>query len=336
MTTATLTTLTAEARTFYELQMLARAIAPTIHLYMGQVGIHPQTMIPTNKGATVSWRKMSALTSVTTALTEGITPTGEEITITASTGTVSEYGAYVTYTAWLAQLGIDNVASEAADALGEQAADSLDLLVRNALIASGTAQYADDAVSTVTVEAGDYFSAAEAMEALATLKTAKAVPPMGGFYPCLIHPYTEYDLYQDSVFQSILAYSKDRGEGNAWITGYVGRAFGMEFFVTPNGYVNSSAGAGSIDVYYSMVIGKSAFGIGGLAAYMPKIMANGGNENNTFKKMRPLQLIQQPFGSAGSADPLNQRATIAWYTTFVTKVLDAAFYIRIEHDVRLG
>jgi N4-gp56 family major capsid protein len=336
MATAKLGVLTDEQRTFYELKMLARALAPTVHLYLGQVGIHPPTMLPEHKGYTISWNKMSALTSTTTALTEGITPASEDITITATTGTVAEYGAYVKYTAWLARLGIDMVANEAADALGEQAADSLDLLVRNTLVAGGTAQYADDATDTDEVEAGDYFSAAEAMEGLATLKTAKAVAPMNGFYPCVIHPYTEYDLYQDSVFQSILAYSKERGEGNAWITGYVGRAFGMEFFVSPNAYVESSAGAGSIDVYHTLVIGKSAFGIGGLAAYMPKVAAAGTNENNTFKKLRPLRLIEKPFGSAGSADPLDQRATIAWYTTFVVKVLEAAFMMRIEHDVRLG
>lgn len=321
------------------MKMLARAVAPTVHLYMGQVGIHPTTPLPEHKGKQVQWRKMSALTSTTTALTEGVTPASEELTITSTTGTVYEYGSYVRYSKLLAELGIDMVASEASDALGEQAADSLDLITRNTIATGGSAQYADDATSTATVEAGDYLTAAEALEALATLKNNKAQPPMKGFYPCLIHPYTEYDLYQDSTFQAILSYVQNRGDGNSWINGYVGRAFGMEFFVTPNAYVNAAAGAGSIDVYTSLVIGKSAFGIGGLGAYMPKVMSSGPNamdNNNTFKKLRPLRLIDKPFGSSGTADPLNQRATIAWYTTFVVQVLDSTFMIGIEHDTRLG
>ena len=120
-----------------------------------------------------------------------MTPDSHDIAITSTTATVAEYGAFVRYSRKLAELGIDQVAAEAADALGEQAGDTLDLLVRNTISTGGTDQFASTATAIGEVAAGMYFTAAEALEALATLKAAKAVAPMNGFYPCLIHPYTE-------------------------------------------------------------------------------------------------------------------------------------------------
>jgi len=87
-----------------------------------------------------------------------------------------------------------------------------------------------------------------------------------------------------------------------------------------------------------MIIGKSAFGIGGLAAYMPSAVTQkkGPDNNNTAQKVRPLRLIQKNFGSAGADDPLEQRASIAWYTTFVTVRLQETFMVRVEHGTSLG
>jgi len=39
--------------------------------------------------------------------------------------------------------------------------------------------------------------------------------------------------------------------------------------------------------------------------------------------------IIKPLGSAGTADPLNQRATSGWKATFVAKILNNAFMTRI-------
>lgn len=46
-----------------------------------------------NEGSTVQWSKLNALTVVSDALTEGITPEGLDVSITSDTGTVSEYGS---------------------------------------------------------------------------------------------------------------------------------------------------------------------------------------------------------------------------------------------------
>ena len=38
----------------------------------------------------------------------------------------------------------------------------------------------------------------------------------------------------------------------------------------------------------------------------------------------------KPLGSAGTADPLNQRSTVGWKATTTTRILNDAWMIRIE------
>jgi N4-gp56 family major capsid protein len=331
-------TLTAEQRTFYEMEMLMRAVGAFTHLSMAQMGIAPATQVPENSGDTINWRRMSSLAAVTTPLTEGITPEPHDISITSVTATVQEYGAYVYYTRKLALMGIDRVAAEAADALGEQAGDSLDQLVRDVIVAGTTVQYAGTATQRSAVS--EKLTAAEILEAVATLKANKALPVADGKYYVIIHPYTEYDIMSDSTFKDLFYYVKERGDENPLVTGYIGDALGCRFFVSPNAKYWVDAGAGNKDVYATMVIGKGAFGIGGLAGYMPaavrELTTNSAESANTGAKVRPLRLIQKDFGSAGTSDPLNQRATIAWYTTFTTARLLEWAMVRIEHTTTLG
>lgn len=71
------------------------------------------------------------------------------------------------------------------------------------------------------------------------------------------------------------------------------------------------AGAEGEDVYATLVFGENAYGTTELA--------NGG-----------LEHIVKQLGSAGSSDPLNQRATVGWKATKVTTRLVEAFMVRIE------
>jgi N4-gp56 family major capsid protein len=41
--------------------------------------------------------------------------------------------------------------------------------------------------------------------------------------------------------------------------------------------------------------------------------------------------IIKPLGSAGSADPLDQRATSGWKAITTTKILNDSWIVRIEH-----
>ena len=71
------------------------------------------------------------------------------------------------------------------------------------------------------------------------------------------------------------------------------------------------AGAEGVDVYATLIFGENAYGTTSIA--------DGG-----------LEHIVKQLGSAGSSDPLNQRATVGWKATKVTVRLVEAFMIRIE------
>lgn len=71
------------------------------------------------------------------------------------------------------------------------------------------------------------------------------------------------------------------------------------------------AGSEGVDVYATLIFGENAYGTTALA--------DGG-----------LEHIVKQLGSAGSSDPLNQRATVGWKATKVTVRLVEAFMIRLE------
>lgn len=334
--TATYGALTTEQRLFYELTLLERAIPNFLHVWFGMAGsVHPVTSLPENQGDQVQFNKLLPFSAVTTPLTEGVTPDPQDITVTTVTGTVQEYGSYIRYTRTLAQFGIHKIAMEASDALGEQSGESLDLITRSKLVAETTnVQYAAGRSATNDIVAGDYFNFAELMKGVTTLRTNKARGPLNDMFPCLIHPKTAYDIYSDPIFQTILSFAKERGDSNPFITGHIGDAFQASFFETSNGY--SAANTQPVDVYSTLLLGKGSFGVGGLASYMPQVMQEQKDKSNhTFETVRPLRLIDKPFGSSGSADPFDRLASIAWYTTFLALVLDATFFVRIEHATTL-
>ncbi len=76
-----------------------------------------------------------------------------------------------------------------------------------------------------------------------------------------------------------------------------------------------TGGGNNVAVYSTVVYGKDAFG---------DISLEGGGKN--------IQIIINPPGSAGAADPEAQRGTIAWKVKgFATAILQDDFIVRIEH-----
>ena len=68
-------------------------------------------------------------------------------------------------------------------------------------------------------------------------------------------------------------------------------------------------GADSVDVYSTLIIGDGAYGV-------TEIEGGG------------LETIIKPLGAGN--DPLNQRATIGWKATHVSKILNEKAMVRIE------
>lgn len=304
---------------FFDRSLLKAARPLLLHLKWGQV-----KDIPQNNGVAIKFRRYGLLSANTTALTEGVTPSGTALSYTDVTGSVSQYGDYITLTDVLSFSTFDPVLTESAELLGQQAGNSLDQICRDVIIAGTTVQYASTAVSRVTVTSSMKLNRQEIREAVRTLRgnDAKKVTamleasngfnttPINACYVGIIDEDTLYDLENESGWVPVEEYSskKDLMEGE------VGKMGDVRFVMTTNAKVFTSAGASSIDVHTTLILAKDYYGISRISG---KAMEN----------------IIKPLGSAGSADPLNQRATSGWKATFLAMRLNENYAVRIEHAV---
>ena len=146
--------LSAEMKTFYDMTLIDEAAANLVHDQFGQ-----KRPIPKGAGKTIEFRKFSSLPKATTPLTEGVTPDGKTLDVTAITATVAQYGDYITQSDVLELTALDNTILEATKLLGKQAGLTLDTITRNIINAGTNVTYADkigsDGTETaVTTRAG--------------------------------------------------------------------------------------------------------------------------------------------------------------------------------------
>lgn len=301
MATQTLAVLTAENKTFYERTLLKRLI-PNLYFYrFGQ-----KKPIPEHEGDTINFRRFNSLNPATTALTEGVTPSGSNLSISTVTAQAAQYGDFVEISDKLDMAGIDPVLTETAEVLGEAAALTVDTLIRNVVSAGTNVMYANGRANTNAITATDVMTHAEVLKAVRTLKSANAKPLESGYYIGLIDPAVAYDLQQDSFWQDI---SKYNGAENM-MKGEIGRLGGVRFIETTN--IKAAANTGSVTVHSCMILGADAYGV---------VDIDGG---------ATPEMIVKPFGSAGTADPLDQRAT-AGYKLFMTAArLQELAMVRVE------
>lgn len=303
---------------FYDKVLLTKAVPLFVYTRWAQV-----RDIPRNNGDDIKFRRYTLLSAATTALTEGVTPSGSQLSITDVTATVAQYGDYVTLTDKVVFATFDPVLTETAELLGIQAGDTLDQLTRAVLQATTTKQYASTATSTATVTSAMKMTKAEVQEAVRTLKGNDArkitsmIDPSTGFntspvdscYIGIVHPDTTYDLKNISGFIRVEEYGQKKA-----MDGEVGALDEVRFIETTNAYVETDGGSGSIDVYHTIILGADAYGITRISG-------------------EAMRTITKPLGSAGSADPLDQRQTMGWKATFVAKILNENFLLDIEHAV---
>ena len=293
--TNTTATLSAELKTFYDKNLLREAKPNLVHNQFGQ-----KRNIPKNGGKTIEFRKFSSLPKAKTALTEGVTPDGQALTVTAITATVGQYGDFVRITDMLDLTAIDPILTETGKLLGNQSGETLDALTADVLNAGANVQYSGGKLSRSALEAADVLTVDDIKKAVRTLKRNKA-KKINGSYVGIIHPDAAYDLTNDPKWEAVKTYDpKDLYNGE------IGRIHGVRFVETTEAVKFAS---GENEVFSTLVLGADAYGITNIEG--------GGLEN-----------IVKPLGSGD--DPLNQRATSGWKATHVAKILNDLFMVRIE------
>lgn len=311
------TQITAENQSFYDRTLLERAVPNFVHNRWAQV-----RDIPRNAGTnTIKFRRYSNLAAATTPLSEGITPTGSQLSATEITATIAYYGDFVTITDVLDYESVDPVLMEAAEIQGDQAGDTLDQLTRDILAAGTSVRYSGSATSRVTVTA--VIDATVVKKSVRTLKNNKAkrimrmIDPSTGYntvpvnasFVGIVSPSTTFDLKSLSA-TGWVPVEKYANKADV-MDGEVGAIDEVRFVETPNAKVFVGAGSGAVDVHATLILGANAYGTSRISG-------------------EAMRNIIKPLGSAGSADPLEQRATSGWKASFVAKILNNDFMDRIE------
>lgn len=313
----TRTQIPAEVANVYDRNLLMRAVPLLVHTKWAQI-----RDIKVNEGtSTVKFRRYSNLVANTTPLSEGITPLGGSVTLTDITATPLYYGDYLLVTDVVQYESADPVLTEFSGLLGDQAGDTLDQLTRDVLNAGSNLLRVNSRLTRVALTSTDVIDALSLRKAIRTLKNGKAKPitkmvdastgyatsPVAPAYIALVHTNVAYTLPKIAGFIPAENYANKSG----LIEGEVGKFESIRFIETTNAKVFTGLGAGGIDVYGTVILGMDAYGISRISG---KAMVN----------------IVKPLGSAGSMDPLDQRATTGWKASFVAKILNDDFMVRLE------
>ena len=381
--------LSVEMKTYYSDYLIDLAEAQLVHDQFGQK--HP---IPQNGGKTIEFRQYNALPEQTSALTEGVTPDGQSISVTNVNATIAQYGGYVTLSDILMLTAIDKNLLQATKLIASQAGRSLDTITREVLNAGTNVMYGGNKTSrtalTYTSSASnDNLTVDDVKKAVRYLEMQDA-PKINGYYIGIISPMVKYDLMKDPLWRNPHEYADT---SNVY-TGEIGELYGVRFVEASRAkkfeadklaggsskltvktavsaatsvpvveaisaaeatalagkkvYVGSAAtevtissatsgtagnasltlsaaatiakdtviygeggGVDGVDVFSTLIFGDDAYGV---------TEVNGGG----------LQHIVKQLGSAGTSDPLDQRATVGWKATKVAKILVPQYLVRVE------
>lgn len=305
MTTQTLATLTAQQRIFY-VKNLLRRYTPALQF----ARFATKDTVARRQGLTVNWRRFSAMAALTTPLTEGVTPTGQSLAVTAITAAMQQFGGFVTISDVLDFAAIDPVLTEASEILGEQAGLTIDVLTRD-VVAAGTNVVFANGTARIQVGAANVLTSLLIRRARRVLKRNNVPPAAGGDYIGFVHPDGVFDLTGDAAWVNAANYAG----ATRIFDGELGRLWGVRFIETTNAPVWAGQGATGADVYGTIIVGRGAYGI-------PELTGESSPD-----------IIVKQLGSAGTADPLNQRATAGWKVAHATRRLAEEAIVRIEHGV---
>lgn len=320
MATTTVTQVAYPVNNFYDKVLLERARKNLVHDMFGQI-----RNLPSMNTNVIKFRQYSALSQATTALTEGTTPNGSQLSVSDITATVYQYGDFIEYSDWLDMTGLDPIATEAASVLGQQMGETLDSIVRNQLVTGTNVYYGGSQAARGDLTASHVIATADLDKIQRTLlvNDAKrittmvrpdegyATTPVNAAFIGIVHPRVSFTLKGLTGFTRVEYYANS---ANVVYPGEIGKYGDIRFIESTNAKVFTGEGSGSADVYATLIFGADAYGVTSLTS------ASSG-------------IVYKPLGSSGTADPLNQRGTVGWKAARTAKILNQNWLVRYETGV---
>jgi N4-gp56 family major capsid protein len=266
-----------------------------------------------------------------TPLVEGVTPEGGMMANQDYTITLQEYGFFLTFTDVIEDVHTDPILAQMTDALGEQAALTVETLRYNVLKA-GTNVWYQNLVASRALVAGaisltDQRRVTTGLNRQNAKKISSVIASTTDFntksveasYMAICHPDLETDLRNMVGFKVVADY----GPHTAPFEGEIGSCEQVRYLTSTVffpfadaatsiavGVFRSTAG-NHPDVYPVLIFGRDAFGMVPLKGK---------------SSMTPMVVNPKP----ASSDPLAQRGTVGWKLWSGTIILQDAFMARLE------
>ncbi len=312
MNTTSTTGLHVTLQNYYDGKLLMEMEKRLVFYQNGQ-----RKALPKHSGRAVEFWRYKPFDAVTTALTEGVIPNSQTLSMEKVVCNVASYGGYVATTDVLSLTGVNTQTNNLVNLMAKQGALSIDHIVRDAVSAGTQVQYAGSAANRTAISATHKLTIADIRKAVRTLEKNGA-PKFNrggkGYYKAIVGSDAKYSLQSDSLWEEKGKYQQAEQIEN----GEIGKLFGVIFIESSEAKVFSQAGASQADVGATLVFGEDAYGVVDLGAVGDS----------------PVRSIIKPLGSAGSSDPLDQIATVGWKVEgFAATILNQDWIVRIEHGI---
>ena len=330
--------------TYYEKVGLERLL-PKLRFYQ----FADKKPLPARSGKTVQWYRFKTQTAVTTNMTEGTVPTQVYLSADTCAATLIQRGAYTKLSDMLMLTAIDPILEDAAKLMGEKAARTVDTYIQSqigfhvkdagdrsaltsALLTSGayTRCYGGSIDHGASNEDGfpllqnnvRLATSASVMGLTTSGLTVKSIqhaasflrrrdvdPFDDGLYIGIIHPVAAYDLMTSSSWKGWQKYTN----ADLMHKGEIGQVGGVRFVESTDAPAYALSGdtmtsSVSGTVYGTIIFGPHAYGVTEIA----------GKAN----KQKGYEMFVKQLGSAGTADPVNQAATVGFKITMAARILN--------------
>lgn len=254
---------------------------------------------------TMSWPRVAKLTRTIAqaTLTEGVVPTDTDITFSTISATPVQYGIYAKIPDLLIKTSPTNIIANAGSVIGANMARIMDKVIQAELLNGTNIILPAGRANRAAITGSDIITGTMISNTTTKLRSLNANPISQGCFYAICHSFVAGDIRNTSSGLWIEANKYTTNE--TILNGEVGKLSGIRFMETSN--IDSITS--TTTVYPTYVFGKDAYGV-----------ANWQNMETYYK----------PVGSAGSADPMNQIATVGAKISFATKILNNDALVRIE------
>ena len=286
----------------YDRLLLTRAKPFLIHTLFGQ-----RRDIRKKSGNTIRFRRYTNLSVATTPIGEGVTPAGSQLAKTDLDAVLSQYGDYAEISDVVDLTVEDAVITEAVELAGQQFGETIDAIVRDTLASVLSATNATAGVNGGTpteITKSDVDGIVKTLMGNNAQMISDVVvgDNKDGTVPI---PPSYFGLCDTDVSDDIAAMTnyvstQEYGQQMPVLEAEWGSTGRVRWLVSSAGKVTSGTD------YSCFIVGKNAYGLTEL---------EGGSARTIIKA----------YGSGGTADPLDQRATVGWKTLFVSRVLNDNF-----------